>query len=461
MLKKINLNFFSAMLLSALLFVACSDDSSSSGGDSNGVARYTAIIYGQNGGDMEFSIEGTMRDLKLVLGDKEDVRVLLVYKYGLDNAKFDGTLAYPGQLLFFEVTKDADLTKLKNKSDIVKGEVKLYDPEFLTSVIDYAHDSLPAQEYLFFLEAHGAGFDFSDDYPKSLRTALAKQTVKAVMQDEWNMWSLRYEAMTMPELAEGIRNSKVPHFKAILFNNCLMGNMETVEDIYPYTDYVLASEHSLLSSRGELMTDMVESLVADKDGDFEEIAKGTLADKEVGISWKSGYIQQNFNGDFQLLKAELVPDLNPIFKKLASRLVKLYSDEKMRKAIDKAADKTYRIEKEFDLYDARDYANKLAKETGDETLKKIAKELSEKIDELTLSRNLEAHYVEDAPLDHYSLSITLVDKETYNEKIIGIDATNRDSYELTTFHKETGWGDWLNTNTHVPTGNPIGQELEE
>ena len=58
MLKKINLNFFSAMLLSALLFVACSDDSSSSGGDSNGIARYTAIIYGQNGGDMEFSIEG-------------------------------------------------------------------------------------------------------------------------------------------------------------------------------------------------------------------------------------------------------------------------------------------------------------------------------------------------------------------------------------------------------------------
>ena len=236
-----------------------------------------------------------------------------------------------------------------------------------------------------------------------------------------------------------------------------MGNMETVEDIYPYTDYVLASEHSLLSSRGELMTEMVESLVADKDGDFEEIAKGTLADKEVGISWKSGYIQQNFNGDFQLLKAELVPDLNPIFKKLASRLVKLYSDEKMRKAIDKAADKTYRVENEVDLYDARDYANKLAKETGDETLKKIAKELSEKIDELTLSRNLEAHYVEDAPLDHYSLSVTLVDKETYNEKIIGIDATNRDSYELTTFHKETGWGDWLNTNTHVPTGNPYGQ----
>ena len=462
MLKKINWNFFSAMLLSALLFAACSDDSSSnSGGDSNGVARYTAIIYGQNGGDMEYSIEATMRDLKLVLGDKEDVRVLLVYKYGLDNAKFDGTLAYPGQLLFFEVTKDVDLTKLKSKSDVVKGEVKLYDPEFLTSVIDYAHDSLPAQEYLFFLEAHGEGFDFADDYPKSLRSAFAKQTVKAAMQDEWNMWFLSQDGMTMPELAEGIKNSKIPHFKAILFNNCLMGNMETLEDIYPYADYVLASEHSLLSGRGELMTEMVESLVADRDGDFEEIAKGTLADKEVNISWKSGYIQQNFNGDFQLLKAELVPDLNPIFKKLASRLIKLYSNEKMRKAIDKAADKTYKIMNDVDLYDARDYANKLAKETGDETLKKIAKELSEKMDELTLSRNLESHYVDEAPLDHYSLSVVLVDKETYNEKILGVDATNRDSYELTTFHKETGWGDWLNTNTHMPKGNPIGQELEE
>ena len=458
MLKKCHFVFFSAMLLSA--FVACSDDgSSSSDGDSKGVARYTAIIYGQNGGDMDHSIEGTMHDLKQVLGDKEDVRILLVYKYGLDDKDFNGTLAYPGQLLFLEITKDTDLSKLKDKSDVVKASVRLYDPEFITSAIDYAHDSLPAQEYLFFLEAHGEGFAFDDDYPKSKRPALEKQTVRAVMQDEWNTWFLSYESMTMPEFAEGIKNSKVPHFKAILFHNCLMGNMESMEEVYPYADYVMAAEHSLLSTRGELMTEVVESLVEDKEGEFEDVVKTRLEEREVVISWKAGYAEDAANGDFQLFRADMVPELEPIFKKLANRLIKLYGDEKMRKAIDKAADRTYKIRKDGFLYDAGDYANKLAEETGDDTLKKIAKELNEKMDALTISRFLESHYAKDASLDRFTLSVVLVDKEEYNDEMFAMHATNRDSYELTAFHKNTGWGDWLNTNTHKPTGNPVGQNF--
>ena len=31
------------------------------------------------------------------------------------------------------------------------------------------------------------------------------------------------------------------------------------------------------------------------------------------------------------------------------------------------------------------------------------------------------------------------------------------AYEFTDFSIITGWGKWLNTNTHAPTGNPVGQ----
>lgn len=461
MLKKIELCLLS---LAVLLLAACSVDSTAGSDDAKGakgIARYTVILYGQNGGDMEQSIEGTMHDIKDVVGDEDDVRVLVVYKYG-GGKKFSGKLAYPGQLLFFELTKNTDLTALKDSSAIVKGTVKFYDPDYIASVINYAHDSLPAQEYLFFLEAHGEGFSFEDDFPKSRRgesAALAKRSVSwALMQDEWIPFGANgNELMTLSELAEGIKKSKVPHFKSILFHNCLMGNMESVAEIYPYADYVMVSEHSLRSVRGELMTGVVEALTNNADDSFEDIVKGTLEDKEIKVSWKQGYAVANENGDFQLIKANMVADLNPIFKKLSSRLIELYDDETMRQAIDRAADRTYKPDAAFDLFDARDYAKKFAEETGDESLEKIAKELSDAFDAMTVTHAMEAHFSEKAPMDNYSLSIVLVDSAFYNGEMLSLEKKNRESYEQTVFHKETGWGDWLNVNAHMPAGNPHGQ----
>ena len=290
MLNKIRLYLLAALALMALLFTACSDDSSSSAShkSKNGVARYTAIIYGANGGDMEHSIEGTMFDLQEILGDEDDVRILLVYKYGGGKA-FNGTQAYPGQLLHFEITKDTDLSTLKDSSAIVEDSVKLYDPEYITSVINYAHDKLPAQEYLLFIEGHGVGFDFEADFPKSERgKALAKQSaVSAVVPDEWIPFgAYMADAITMPELAKGIKKSKISHFKAIVFNTCLTANMETLNDIYSYADYLLASEHTLLSMRGELMTEVVEALINDSKGNFEDVIKGVFENNDFKVSFR-------------------------------------------------------------------------------------------------------------------------------------------------------------------------------
>lgn len=448
-----------ALFLVLFALVACSDDSSSSA-SSEGVARYTVIIYGQNGGDMEESIEATMKDVRDVIGDEKDIRVLVVYKYGLDGKDFDGTMAYPGQLLFFELTRDTDLSSMKDSAAIVKDSIKFYDPDYLASVINYAHDSLPAQEYLFFLEAHGEGFSFESDYPKSKRGSLAKQAVMSVMEDEWVTYG-EYgynESMTMEEFATGIKKSKIPHFKAILFHNCLMGNLESMQEIYPYADYVMVSEHSLMTSRGELMTEIVDILTHDENGKFEEIVKGAFENRDVQVAWKTEYLPGEQNGDFQFLKAEKLANLTPIVKRLSSRLVTLYADEKVRPSIDLAADKCYRVADIYYLYDIRDYARKLAEETKDDSLVKISADLDNAFDSMTLAR-MEAHFAKDAPLDHFSLSVVLVDSATYNSGMSFTKAKKRDSYELTTFHKESGWGNWLNVNAHAPKGNPTGQDL--
>lgn len=457
MLKKIRFYLLAALALSLLLFTACSDDSSSNSDDSKkGVARYTVIIYGHNGGNHDHSIDSTMRDIQGILGEKEDVRVLLVYKYGGSTA-FDGKLAYPGQMLHFEITKDTDLSKLKDSSAIVKDSIKLYDPEYITSVINYAHDSLPAQDYILFFEGHGSGFNFVFDYPKSERsksTALAKQTeIFSLIQDNWIPAIGGGETITMKEIATGIKKSKVSHFKAIAFNVCLMGNIESLDEIYSYTDYFLYSEHSLISERAELITTLIENLTKNENDDFEYIVKAMLENRDLVVYWQSKYVDKEMNGDYQFIKTDKFANLNPIFKKLSNRLIELYAKEKNRAAIDKAANSTYRIDPEGHpiLVDAIDYANKLAEETKDETLKKIAKELGQTYDSLTVTA-MEAHDAENPMLNHhFSISVVLVDSATYNEEMspgLWGGKTNRDSYKLTTFHKETGWGNWLNKNTN-------------
>lgn len=63
-------------------------------------------------------------------------------------------------------------------------------------------------------------------------------------------------------------------------------------------------------------------------------------------------------------------------------------------------------------------------------------------------------------LPHYTLSVCLVDHDTYNFDFMNhyqyLDpvCNFNEGYEQTRFHKVTGWGTWLNTNRKLPKGNP-------
>ena len=61
-------------------------------------------------------------------------------------------------------------------------------------------------------------------------------------------------------------------------------------------------------------------------------------------------------------------------------------------------------------------------------------------------------------LDRYSLSVCLYKQTVYNFDFIGAGADIKSnigtSYEQCTFHKLTGWGDFLRINNGLPWGNP-------
>ena len=180
-------------------------------------------------------------------------------------------------------------------------------------------------------------------------------------------------------------------------------------------------------------------------------------------SWK--------NGDYKLIRTAKLDAIIDAAKRLADRLVALYPTQK--EAIDTATQKVYRFftpimkgivpPSLYDRYtfmnpffDLADYAHLLAKETGDAEVATISADLDKAFSEAFV------HYADintnEQHLDHYTLSVCLADNTTYKLRIKSDDlpyvCSFDEGYEQTTFHKLTGWGNWLRTNQHYLWGNP-------
>ena len=413
-------------------------------------ARYSVIVYGNAGGRMDHIIESVWERCKPLMKDGT-VRVAFFYKYGKDSKDepFRGKYAKPGDVVFFELTKDTKLEDI-SKDAFNSSEWPLYNPASLTYAINTVKENMPAEEYIFVLYGHGGGFDVNIDYPKDWRKDDVPANRRGVLYDEWIPTIAGAEAMDMYEFRDGIMDSEVSHFKGIFFHNCLMGNMEILDDIYDVSDYLITSMH-VLSSDGTSIVELIKGLY--DTSDFEAAAKQMFGRIKPGMPEDYFYDGVKINGDMNLIKTSEFNKLNPIFTKLAKRLVELYPTQK--EAIDRAGDKTYKVDRSNPFFDALDYANKLAAETNDEQLKAIAAELKAAFD-ATFADRIGAYQKEDAPMKEFTLSLVLTDKEGYNKKTAW-DYLFSKAYDFTDFSIITEWNKWLQTNTHVPTDNPTGQ----
>jgi hypothetical protein len=108
------------------------------------------------------------------------------------------------------------------------------------------------------------------------------------------------------------------------------------------------------------------------------------------------------------------------------------------------------------FFDLADYAHLLTKETGDAEMAAISADLDKAFSEAFV------HYADvntnEQHLDHYTLSVCLAHDKLYTADFINASSEflcNFDQgYEQTTFHKLTGWGNWLRTNQQLLWGNP-------
>ena len=446
MMKK-NLSMMLMVLVAFIAFTmqSCSKYDDPTPSPTEDLADYTLFVYGHAGGRMDWIIEDVYEKVKPLLTDNKKLRVLFFYKYGHKDQDFDfsGRYANEDEVVRFELTSKTDLSKLRTDACFEeKSQYQLYDPQNLTEQLNWVAKTAPAKNYIFMLYGHGAGFNAKDDFYKE-----PLPTTRAVLYDE----GFSGRGMNMYEFKDGIEMSAIKHPQMIYFHNCLMGNLESLSTLRNLTDYYVGSQH-VLASTGHIIIEFVKGLL--ETTDIEAATKQMFANMEP---WKKGYTGPTggINGDLFFMKTMGIEQINEQMDRLCYRILDLYP--KQREAIDRATCQVYQPAFNYSLYDAADYADCLARETGDALLQDISKDLRAAFDNAFICRDK----VDNLPgaLNAYTLSVTLVDKTTFAQEITddtGWKFTFELSYNATAFHSNTGWGHWLNENEQTPTGNPYG-----
>lgn len=422
-------------------------------------ARYTIFVYGNAGGRMDDIIEKDFWEaVRPYLTDSTKVRVAVLYKYGQNTS---GQLTDDGDIVWFELNSETDLDRLHEEGLNALGmhteaiATKLYDPNTIHQFIEFSSLFCPAEEYIFTIWGHGNGFDPRNDIPGKYNEN--PDATRGVIGDEWNGG----EQLDMYELAQAIKATGRAPFKAIYFNNCLMGNMESLTELRDVAEYIACSAH-LLSSDYIVLPAFIRGLI--ETDDVEDAFAYMLSD--ITPTWQNAYKDDEglaFNGDFKLLRTSELDGIIDVTRRLADRLVALYPSQ--QETIDLATKQVYRFYTDDNntekcyvepFFDLQDYADKLAANTSDDELTAIATDLRTAFSKAILQYADVNWSVQH--LDHYSLSVCIYHQTDYNYDFIGAGANIKsnigEGYEQSTFHKLTGWGNFLRINTGLPRGNP-------
>lgn len=401
---------------------------------------------------MDYLFENFLQMLQNQIIDRTQCRFIVCYKYGqnVPGRAFSGTFANPGDLIIFELTNQTDFHNLDKRQVLlnVGTEFEFFDDENLSVLLEVVTELVPAKTYHMLLWGHGGGYDLTAEWDGADEASPSPGPRRAMLYDEWIQGANGdNRSLTVYEFKRALENSPIPHFGSICFHNCLMGNIEILNEICDKADYILASAH-VLNSNGTIAAEYCTQLM--EKGSVDAMKDELFAQIQEDIQHR----YHGVNGDFQLLKPDAIPEVVSVVTRLRERVMTLYPT--MQPAIDQATAHTYQFDKKDVFYDLADYARQLAQETNDSALQAISHDLQEAMDKVIV-KQASVHNAATGDLDRFSLSVVLVDKNTYTEPR-DWHYTFRQTYEYSAFHQSTGWGLWLGTNEQtLPTSStPFG-----
>jgi hypothetical protein len=225
---------------------------------------------------------------------------------------------------------------------------QIYQPDSLANFIKYCQKVAPAKNYILLISDHGGAYSVNADYDKSLVT-------RGAMQDDTQDDLL----MSNKEIRTAIEKAGV-HLKALIFDCCIMNNMESITEFLDLTDYYYGSGHSTIASDHKVLVQQLKA--AAKSGDFVKAMK-TWAESSAKVHYDE-YKENKKNVnckyvDFVLNDMSKVKNIYAPLKNFVDYAVTNW-DKANQQSVKMAAENTYHYFNESALYDVKDYCLHLA-----------------------------------------------------------------------------------------------------
>lgn len=185
----------------------------------SGVAEWTVIVYSAADDEvLEETMWFDVNEMELVGSNPQLNIVVQIDRY---SGAFSGDGDWTDARRYL-ITRDNDLNTISSPIVQSLGEVDMGDTQTLIDFVTWAIQSYPARKYALVMSDHGGGWTggFSDMSSGS--------------------------DLSMPEIISSIeqiqQNTGIDKFEMIGFDACLMGQIEIFGGLYPYSNYMVASE---------------------------------------------------------------------------------------------------------------------------------------------------------------------------------------------------------------------------
>jgi cysteine peptidase C11 family protein len=193
--------------------------------NTSGLPEWTVIVYSAADDEvLEETMWFDINEMELVGSNPELNIVVQIDRYA-------GAFAGDGDWTDtrrYRVTQDNDLNTISSPVVQNLGEVDTSDPQTLVDFVTWAIQNYPAKKYALILSDHGGGWTggFTDMSSSS-------------------------SGMSLPEIGTALerirQNTGIEKFEMLGFDACLMGQIEVFGSLYPYSNYMIASEEVIPS----------------------------------------------------------------------------------------------------------------------------------------------------------------------------------------------------------------------
>lgn len=194
---------------------------SEASGNTSELPAWTVIVYSAADDEvLEESMWFDLNEMELVGSNPQMNIVVQIDRY---TGAFTGDGDWTDTRRYL-ITQDNDLDHINSPVVESLGELDTGNPQTLIDFVTWAIQTYPAQKYALIMSDHGGGWTggFSD------------------------MSTASYSDLSIPEIVSSIeqirQSTGIDKFELIGFDACLMGQIEVFGSLYPYSNYMVASE---------------------------------------------------------------------------------------------------------------------------------------------------------------------------------------------------------------------------